>query len=88
MEMEKNPNYAAPPPQQQQQQPLQDDRYLNDAKVRKLQQDIDDNSCDGMDICLYLLLGPFAFFCIVPKLNRKSKAKDELKIELTKPRHY
>ncbi|SAM00004.1 hypothetical protein [Absidia glauca] len=88
MEMEKNPNYVAPPapPYKQPQQPVQDDRYLSDEKVRLLQEEIEKNSCDGLDVCLYLLFGPFAFFCIIPKLNRKSSAKDKLKIELTKPR--
>ncbi|KAI8065588.1 hypothetical protein BC940DRAFT_72967, partial [Gongronella butleri] len=62
------------------------DPYLNEARVHQLQQEIEANSCDICDICLYIWLGPFALFCVMPKWNKKNKAETELKIELTKPR--
>ncbi|CAO3653819.1 unnamed protein product, partial [Cunninghamella echinulata] len=66
--------------------PSNGSNYLDNNKVRQLQDEIEENSCSAGDICLYLLFGPFALFCIVPKCNKRSKAKRELDIELSKPR--
>ncbi|KAI9354936.1 hypothetical protein BD770DRAFT_444842 [Pilaira anomala] len=59
--------------------------YRNEALVRQLQREIEENECGFADCCLCFFCGFFSLICIIPRYNARKLARDRLLIEMGKP---
>lgn len=59
--------------------------YRNEALVRQLQREIEENECGFADCCLCFFCCFFGLICIIPRYNARKLARDRLLIEMGKP---